>query len=96
MTINPQLRGHIENQIDNFIKNPNQYINIGKLTPISNKNPVDFVLGFLYGQILMTISLFYTTSNIKQEDTDLTETVKILNRRSLEIIDVIQRELEKK
>jgi hypothetical protein len=46
MPLNLELRGYSESQIDLVIKNPNNFMSIAKQTPISSKNPVDFIIGF--------------------------------------------------
>lgn len=95
MTIDPLLRGYVENEIDDFIKNPTKYINLAKQSHILHKNPIDFILGVLCGQILTTIAAFYTMNNRKVEEIDIQDVSYLLNRRNIEIIDTIQRELEK-
>ena len=100
MTFDPLLRGFVENEIDDFIKNPNKYIKIAKESHIVNKNPIDFILGVLYGQILSTISVYYSMDKRKQDEINIQaiseDLSDLLNRRNVEIVDTIQRELEKK
>jgi hypothetical protein len=96
MTLDPLLRGFVENEIDDFIKNPDKYIKLAKESHILNKNPIDFVLGVLYGQILSTIAVYYSMNKRKQEEINVQDISDLLNRRNVEIVDRIQRELEKK
>lgn len=95
MTLNPLLRRFPEKQIDYFLDRPDVYVYLSKHTLLPNKNPIDFVLGYLYGEVLSALPSYYQISNTNREESNLMDTINLLNKRSVEIIDPIQRELEK-
>ena len=93
MTLDIRLRGYLEEEIDVFIKEPMTYIKIARNR--NAKSMLDFILGFFYGRLSTRAATFSVNHQIPENNADVKEVVDLINRRSLEIIDAIQRELEK-
>lgn len=94
MVLNNDLRAFLERDVDEFIYNPTQYIEMAKESNASNI--VDYVLGFFDGQLMADALHFAIEKRLPEEEAKIEEFMKIINRREHEVVDAVQRELEKR
>ena len=93
MTLDIRLRGYLEEEIDRFIENPRKYIDYAR--GVNAKNVSDFILGYFYGRVIQLGVAYAVRNEIPTSGSGGKDAAILIDRRSLEIIDAIQRELEK-
>lgn len=93
MALNSGLRAFVEKTADEFIYNPSQFIGMAKESKASSI--VDYVLGFFDGQLMADALNYAIENDIPDEEASIDELMEIIYRREHEIIDAVQRALEK-
>jgi hypothetical protein len=93
MVLNDSLRAFIETDADEFIYNPVQYIGMAKESNATNI--VDYVLGFFEGRLMTNALHFVVENDIPDDEAQYEEFKNIIYRREHEVVDAVQREIEK-
>lgn len=94
MVLNDSLRAFIETDADEFIYNPAQYIGMAKESNATDI--VNYVLGFFDGQLMANALHFAVENSIPDEEAQIDELMNIIYRREHEVVDAVQREIEKR
>lgn len=86
-------RKELEERVDDFLKDPG--IPMGLAKTYNAAHVLDFALGYFAGNLVDYAVLLSDHYKTEWNDDEMEEVTSLLNRRKYEMLDAIQRELEK-
>lgn len=86
-------RKELEERVDDFVKDPG--IATGLAMTYSAAHVLDFALGYFAGNLVDYAVLLSDHYKTDWNDDEMEEVTALLNRRKYEMLDAVQRELEK-